>query len=447
MTSTLATTNPPETDLQGDDLTSVINRFDALKIRIEQAQADENLVKFNYNTPAGNKAARSHVYNLRKLRSAIDVARKDKKAAYIEAGKRVDAEARELTDSVTALIESHETILKKIEQDEADRKARHQGEVDTLIDARTAPEGGWTLELVQIRLGVLRTLSTKRLENPEAYDFEEFTSSWLGELNIGIDFFERLLPELHAAANVKACWTKVAQQLHDACLPPETGWTEEILQERIQAVKFTQAFVANTPEDFQPVPPEFNHVLLQLSGSSVQLERVLELHSKAAIEAREKAEAEKAAAVEEAQRLWEEDQERKQREAAEARAAAEAEAEAERKKAEDERVKKEVQDALDKKKKEDDEKAAAEELSKRIVIKSQNRGQQVHEAVDAVLRTTDPAQAISGSVTKRSTETTRRRAALALAQCMTGLNRIGIAQAIVDGELHPAITVDLAMFE
>lgn len=422
MTSTLATTKSAETALQEDELTSVINRFDALKIRIEQAQEDEKLVKFNYNTAAGNKAARSHVYNLRKLRSSIDAARKEKKSAYLEAGKRVDADARELTDSVTVLIEAHETILKKIEQDEADRKARHQGEVDSVQNERIEPENGWTLELVQMRLGVLRNLSAARLKNPKAYDFEEFTSSWLGELNIGIDFFERLLPDLHAVANVKACWTQVGKQLHGAIMPPETGWTEEILQERIKVVKLAQAFVANTPEDFQPVPPEFNQTLLELSGASVQLERVLELHAKAAIAAREQAEAEKAAAVEEAQRRWEEDQERKQTAAQlreqQEREAAETAAAEQRKKDEDARVEREVREALKK--------------------------------ADKVALRNNPSaltEAKANTDMNRPTKSKQARAVSTLAEAMAGLNRLGIAQAIVDGTLHTSLYIDFSQFE
>ena len=109
----------------------VITQYDALVADIQIA-SQAAIESFNYEDRKGNKAARSYVFNLRKLRSRIDAARKDAKAYALSYGRQVDARAKELTDQVYALIEPHQNALDAIDQREAERVAAHRTTLATI---------------------------------------------------------------------------------------------------------------------------------------------------------------------------------------------------------------------------------------------------------------------------------------------------------------------------
>jgi hypothetical protein len=81
---------------------------------------------FDYEDPKGNKAARSHIYELRKIKGSLDRARKAEKAASLEYGRKVDAEAGEITTKIDAMIEVHQKPLDEIEEREAARIETHE---------------------------------------------------------------------------------------------------------------------------------------------------------------------------------------------------------------------------------------------------------------------------------------------------------------------------------
>lgn len=78
---------------------------------------------FDYADPKGNKEARSHVYKLRQTKAAIEKARKAEKAASLEYGRKVDAEAQELVAEVEEMIEVHDKPLREHEAAEETRQA------------------------------------------------------------------------------------------------------------------------------------------------------------------------------------------------------------------------------------------------------------------------------------------------------------------------------------
>ena len=86
----------------------------------ELAVTNDNAV-FDYEDPKGAKLAKSHVHSIRAIKGLIERKRKELKADYLEAGRRVDSVAKELTAQVVAMIDVHEAPLKAIEQRETDR--------------------------------------------------------------------------------------------------------------------------------------------------------------------------------------------------------------------------------------------------------------------------------------------------------------------------------------
>lgn len=104
----------------------------------EAIRQNENAV-FVYEDPKGNKAARSHVASLRRVRAAIDRRRKELKDEALQYGRRVDAEAKRLTEIVNGMISTHETPLLAIENREKERVARIQERLYVLNAFRQVP--------------------------------------------------------------------------------------------------------------------------------------------------------------------------------------------------------------------------------------------------------------------------------------------------------------------
>ena len=188
---TLSITKPQ--DAEG---VRVITRYELLQQDIEAEKKAASTVKFNYDTPFGNKEARSYVYKLRRLKTAVDKARKDEKADALEYGRRVDAQAKEMIQAITTLIEPHQQILDEIEQKEADRKARHQAVLDNVTDTRTLPEDGWTSTLIQTRLDFLQPLLADMQSEEPSVDYEEFNSLIFAEIQISLDFLAPILDKV-----------------------------------------------------------------------------------------------------------------------------------------------------------------------------------------------------------------------------------------------------------
>lgn len=106
--------------------------YSEFKAQLAELRERNGAVVFDYADPAGNKAARSHIYKLRQTKSAVDKARKEEKAEALEYGRQVDAQAKEIIGEIESMIEVHQRPLDEIEQREKDRQARHQARLDTM---------------------------------------------------------------------------------------------------------------------------------------------------------------------------------------------------------------------------------------------------------------------------------------------------------------------------
>jgi len=90
--------------------------FDPIKADIAKLAEENNLTQFDYEAPAGNKLARSHVYKLRQIKGRIAEAHKTAKEKALEVCQVLDAKKRELTGQVEAMIEVHDKPLREIEE-------------------------------------------------------------------------------------------------------------------------------------------------------------------------------------------------------------------------------------------------------------------------------------------------------------------------------------------
>lgn len=134
----LATNLPPIDDNAGEAVARIIDQnkpdaavaiYNPFRQQLAEIKNHNAKLVFDYADPEGNKEARSHVYKLRQTKAAIDKARKAEKAASLEYGRKVDAEAAKLTEEIEEMIEVH---AKPLEEQEAKEKARIDGIMATI---------------------------------------------------------------------------------------------------------------------------------------------------------------------------------------------------------------------------------------------------------------------------------------------------------------------------
>lgn len=94
--------------------------FYAQLVDLEQKNAT---LVFDYESPKGNKEARSHVYALRQTKGALERTRKEAKEESLRVGRAIDAEAKEIAARIDSMIGVHQSALDAIEQREKQRVA------------------------------------------------------------------------------------------------------------------------------------------------------------------------------------------------------------------------------------------------------------------------------------------------------------------------------------
>lgn len=88
----------------------------------ELEQKNATLV-FDYESPKGNKEARSHINTLRLTKGALERTRKAAKEESLRIGRAIDAEAKEINARIEAMITVHQSAIDEIEQREKQRIA------------------------------------------------------------------------------------------------------------------------------------------------------------------------------------------------------------------------------------------------------------------------------------------------------------------------------------
>jgi len=140
-----------------------ISQYEVLLGDIKEAQQKAGDLVFDYHTKAGNTAARSYLFGLRKLRSRIESARKDAKAYALAYGKQVDEQAWGLAEQVLDLIRPHQNQLDAIAKAEAERAEALKAVHDHAIQLGVVPFGS-TSAMVQARIVMLDEVQLDQLQ-------------------------------------------------------------------------------------------------------------------------------------------------------------------------------------------------------------------------------------------------------------------------------------------
>jgi colicin import membrane protein len=88
----------------------------------ELKKANDKAV-FDYESKAGQEAAKKHIGLLNKSRIAVEKTRKKIKADVLKRSRAIDGEANIIKDAITAMIDVHQKPLDEITKREAERKA------------------------------------------------------------------------------------------------------------------------------------------------------------------------------------------------------------------------------------------------------------------------------------------------------------------------------------
>lgn len=89
--------------------------FDEVKAEIAEYKIENERIVFDYEDPQGNKDARSHIFKLRKAKTAIGEIHKTAKADALAICKAIDGEKRDLIKDVEEMIDVHAAPIKAIE--------------------------------------------------------------------------------------------------------------------------------------------------------------------------------------------------------------------------------------------------------------------------------------------------------------------------------------------
>lgn len=140
--------------------------YSALRADLEKIKAANEGLVFDYTKPKGLKAAKSHIFTLRKVKGDIERCRKAAKAEALEYGRKVDSAAKELVAEVETMIDVHEAPIRAIEEREAARKATHEAKLATLAMPEELPEKSDAIK--QVMDGIATTTIDESWEEYEA---------------------------------------------------------------------------------------------------------------------------------------------------------------------------------------------------------------------------------------------------------------------------------------
>lgn len=113
--------------------------FDEVAATIAKYKAENESLVFDYETPDGEKDARSHIAKLRKVKTVVANIHKEAKAEALAFGRRLDAKKNEYIGEVDGMIAVHKDPLDKIAAEkqaviDAERKKAEEEEAKRLAD-------------------------------------------------------------------------------------------------------------------------------------------------------------------------------------------------------------------------------------------------------------------------------------------------------------------------
>ncbi len=147
--------------------------YNEFRDQLSQMKQNNTGLVFNYEDPAGNREARSHVYKLRQTKAAVDKVRKKIKEESLEVGRKIDAEAKEIIGEIEGMIDTHMKPLEAIEEREQQRVQKIRDRIESIRNAPFQRNGtGGMLASPELK-GLLEAVRTTVIDESFAeFQFE-----------------------------------------------------------------------------------------------------------------------------------------------------------------------------------------------------------------------------------------------------------------------------------
>lgn len=172
--------------------------FDSVAATIAEYKVENEKLVFDYADPDGAKEARSHISQLRKVKTEIATIHKDAKAEALAYGRRLDAKKNEYTGEVEEMIAVHKDPLDAI-------AAEKQAVIDAEI-AKAAAEEEKRLADIEAREQAVKDAEEKLAkEKAEAARIAR-------EKDIAIGAAERAREQAEAKAKAEADAKELAEK-------------------------------------------------------------------------------------------------------------------------------------------------------------------------------------------------------------------------------------------
>lgn len=119
-----------------------LKMFSAFETQLIEMKDHNDTVVFDLTDKKGMKEAKTHVSGVKKVRTALEKARKGAKANALAYGRAVDKQAAEIQGKVDEMILVHSVPIQEIEDKEKARLGAHEAFIDKLLHLVQMPNDG-----------------------------------------------------------------------------------------------------------------------------------------------------------------------------------------------------------------------------------------------------------------------------------------------------------------
>jgi len=215
--------------------------YDEFRSQISEIKEANSKLVFNYSTPKGEKEARSHIFTLRKTKTAIDKARAAEKKSSLDYGRLVDSQAKTLISEVEDMIKIHQDPLDEIAQKEEARinaiKARMEA-IDVYFTVTSADGAESISNSIEALTHTIIDASFQELQG----DAMVIHKNALDHLNCELIEAQRIEHDRAELAKLKAEQAEREQKEREERIAREAS--EKAEREKAEAIEREQAAIA-----------------------------------------------------------------------------------------------------------------------------------------------------------------------------------------------------------
>ena len=278
------------TELLDAPVKSEVAAYQPFYADLAKLEEDNQKVVFDYESPKGNKEARSHVYKLRQTKSTLEKTRVEAKADSVRIGRAVDAEAKEINVRIEAMIVVHQDKIDEIEQREANRVTALQARLLTFSNFEFIDE---TVQAVTDEIKHIQAIAIDE-------SWQEFTAeaarrkdAAITQLQIDLAAYQKRDAEAAELARLRLEAEARAQADRDAAIAAaavEKARVIAVQQAAIEAAKAAQEIAnAEAKAKAEREAADRRELELKLAAENAERRRV-ESEQKAAQDAKDAAE-------------------------------------------------------------------------------------------------------------------------------------------------------------